>query len=194
MKAGKVLLQDAFDLGDWKAFRHVTCIKPSELSIGPNSIDVTLHPIILIPDAVEWLDLKKPETCHYGAYCMKEDGWVIFPHCFLLGAANERFECDAPLTIYGHNKFFVQEMHGISTLGRCGLCIHATAGYGDYGFRGAFTLEIFNVSNRPIKIYPDIKIAQVEFNAVEGPSAYIGSYSAVDHYDGPVAPDIKGKF
>lgn len=202
MKAGGNLLQAAFLNGTWKAYRGMELIRPFKIMIGPNSIDVTLHCKIQIPDANMTLDLKDPDTCHYGEFIMPVEGFVLFPHAFILGALNERFDTVAPLLInYSgnvsgplRNEFFTQEVHGRSTIGRCGLCIHATAGYGDYGFKGAFTLEIFNVTNRPIVLYPDIKVAQVEFNAVEQPTLYEGSYGSSEHYFGPVAPDLRGRF
>lgn len=202
MKAGGNLLQAAFLNGAWKAYRGMELIRPVDLMVGPNSIDTTLHDTLQIPDSNTALDLKDPSTCHYGEYQMASDGFTLFPHAFVLGSLNERFDTIAPLLLNysGHasgplrNVFFTQEVHGRSTLGRCGLCIHATAGYGDYGFQGAFTLEIFNVTNRPIVIYPDIKVAQVEFNAVEQPTFYSGSYNGSSHYYGPVAPDLKGRF
>ena len=202
MKAGGDLLKTAFLNGAWKAYRGMDPIRPVKLMIGPNSIDVTLHDTIQIPDSNMTLDLKDPDTCHYGEYQMASDGFTLFPHAFVLGALNERFDSVAPLSIIYTDQrrgnyrdvFFTQEVHGRSTLGRCGLCIHATAGYGDYGFKGAFTLEIFNVTNRPIIIYPDIKVAQIEFNAVEQPFLYTGGYNDYKHYYGPVAPELKGRF
>lgn len=194
MKAGQEVLVNAFDSGEWKAYNNKNRVATADLLIGANSIDVTLHPDILIPDANQWLDLRKPQTCHYHKHTMFADGWVLFPHGFILGAVNERFDCDNPLIIWRRKYLFVQEVHGKSTLGRCGLCIHATAGYGDFGFKGAFTLEIFNVTNRPIVIYPYIPVAQIEFNVVESPGFYKGSYGSNDHYNGPVAPELTGKF
>lgn len=203
MKAGGELLKEVFGCGIWKQYIGTELSNPSKIKIGPNSIDLTLHCTILVPDANMTLDLRDHTTCHYAEHHLDAvDGWVIFPHGFILGAVNERFDSDASLQI-GYTDlgmgdmrdvFFTQEVHGRSTLGRCGLCIHATAGYGDYGFKGAFTLEIFNVTNRPIILYPGIAIAQVEFNAVEKPAIYKGSYSKIDHYYGPVAPKLEGKF
>lgn len=202
MKAGGELLKRTFDNDIWTAYIDHEPIHPSDLKIGPNSINVTLSEHLLTPDANQWLDLKKPETCHYNELTMESEGYVLFPMGFVLGSVNERFDCDAPLYIpftnTGSNNLkqilFVQEVHGRSTLGRCGLCIHATAGYGDYGFKGAFTLEIFNVTNRPIVIYPGIEVAQIEFNSVHHPLVYSGSYTGAHHYVGPVAPDLKGRF
>ncbi|MEK0324356.1 MAG: hypothetical protein QQN63_01525 [Nitrosopumilus sp.] len=188
MKAGGELLKTVFEAGIWKQYIGTELSYPGEIKVGPNSVDVTLHCTILVPDANMTLDLKDHTTCHYSEHHMDGSGWVIFPHGFILGAVNERFDSDAPIRITQTNSFrdstdvyFTQEVHGRSTLGRCGLCIHATAGYGDYGFKGAFTLELFNVTNRPIILYPDIKVAQVEFNSVKDPAIYKGRYSKIDH-------------
>lgn len=196
MKAGGKLLKEAFNHSYWVAYVGEEPIHPDDLRIGPNSINVTLNEKLLIPDANQWLDLKDPSTCHYNDYVMETEGYVLFPMGFVLGAVNERFDCNSPLKVSHHAKaiYFAQEVHGRSTLGRVGCCIHATAGYGDFGFKGAFTLEIFNVTNRPIILYPNIEVAQVEFNSVYDPIVYRGSYTGKHHYMGPVAPDLRGRF
>jgi dCTP deaminase len=44
-----------------------------------------------------------------------------------------------------------------------GILIHATAGYVDPGFCGQITLEISNVSNIPVALYPKMRICQLSF-------------------------------
>ena len=202
MKAGGELLRRAFNSDAWVAYIGDDVINPDDLDIGPNSIDVSLHKDILLPDSNKPLDLRRPETCHYAKHTMTNEGWIVYPHSFILAATRERFDCRSPLTLAFTNVgsanlkdvFFTQEVHGRSTIGRCGLCIHATAGYGDYGFQGSFTLELFNVTNRPITIYPEIKVAQVEFSAVYQPTQYKGAYAGKGHYYGPIAPSLGGRF
>ena len=48
-----------------------------------------------------------------------------------------------------------------SSLGRLGLLTHSTAGFIDPGFSGHVTLELSNVANLPIKLYPGMKIGQI---------------------------------
>jgi dCTP deaminase len=57
-------------------------------------------------------------------------------------------------------------LEGRSSIGRLGVFIHVTAGFGDVGFSGYWTLEIFCV--QPIKIYPEIEICQIYYHGIEG--------------------------
>ena len=57
-------------------------------------------------------------------------------------------------------------LEGRSSTGRLGLFIHVTAGFGDIGFAGYWTLEIFCV--QPIRIYPDVDICQIYYHDIQG--------------------------
>lgn len=57
-------------------------------------------------------------------------------------------------------------IEGRSSIGRLGLFIHITAGFGDVGFRGFWTLEVFCV--QPIRIYPNVEICQIFYHTLEG--------------------------
>ena len=59
----------------------------------------------------------------------------------------------------------VGRLEGKSSLGRLGLLIHTTAGFVDPGFDGYLTLELSNVANLPITVYPGMKIGQISFLA-----------------------------
>ena len=76
-----------------------------------------------------------------------------------------------------------------SSLGRLGLLIHSTAGYIDPGWDGHVTLELSNVANLPITIYPEMKIGQISFlqmtDAAETP---YGSGAAGSKYQGQRGP------
>ena len=60
----------------------------------------------------------------------------------------------------------VAKVEGKSSLGRLGLFIHVTAGFIDTGFEGSLVLEL--VATRQIRLYPNMKICQIEFARVEG--------------------------
>lgn len=51
---------------------------------------------------------------------------------------------------------YISAVDSRSSIGRLGVLIHATAGFGDIGFDGNYTLEIFCV--KPVRIYPDMLI------------------------------------
>jgi dCTP deaminase len=80
-------------------------------------------------------------------------------------------------------------VEGKSSLGRLGLLIHSTAGFVDPGFDGHITLELSNVANLPITIYPGMKIGQISFlrmtTAAEHP---YGSASTGSKYQGQRGP------
>ncbi len=55
----------------------------------------------------------------------------------------------------------VARLDGKSSLGRLGLLTHSTAGFVDPGFSGHITLELSNVANLPITLWPGMKIGQL---------------------------------
>ena len=57
-------------------------------------------------------------------------------------------------------------LEGRSSIGRLGLFVHITAGFGDVGFKGYWTLEIFCV--QPIRVYPNTEICQIFYHSIEG--------------------------
>ena len=83
-----------------------------------------------------------------------EAPFVLHPGEFVLGATIERVELPDDI---------VARLEGKSSLGRLGLLIHSTAGYVDPGWDGYLTLELSNVANLPITIYPGMKIGQISF-------------------------------
>ena len=95
-----------------------------------------------------------------------EEGLVLTPGKLYLGRTNEWTET------YG----LVPKLEGRSSIGRLGLFIHVTAGYGDVGFRGYWTLEI--VAVEPIRIYPNMQIGQLSYHPVCGEvvNQYQGKY------------------
>jgi len=66
----------------------------------------------------------------------------------------------------------VARLEGKSSLGRLGLLIHSTAGFIDPGFSGHVTLELSNVANLPIKLYPGMKIGQICVLQLSSPSEH----------------------
>jgi dCTP deaminase len=85
----------------------------------------------------------------------------VHPGEFILGNTIERIGLDDDL---------VARLEGKSSLGRLGLIVHATAGYIDPGFEGHITLELSNVANLPIKLYPGMKIGQISFFNMSTPA------------------------
>lgn len=83
-----------------------------------------------------------------------EDALILHPGEFVLGSTLERVALPGDL---------VGRLEGKSSLGRLGLLIHSTAGFVDAGWDGHLTLELSNVANLPITVYPGMKIGQISF-------------------------------
>ena len=143
-------------------------------NIGPNSYDVTLGTIIkrVEPneimyhengDPYEVMYPKKKQSCV--THEMDDDGIVIQPNKLYLAHTVERVG----------SEYYVPMLEGRSSIGRMGLFIHVTAGFGDIGFMDQWTLELYSIY--PIKIYPGMRIAQVFFHECSSQSImYQGRY------------------
>ena len=83
-----------------------------------------------------------------------ENHFILHPGEFALGATLERVRLGDDV---------VARLEGKSSLGRLGLMIHSTAGFVDPGFDGHLTLELSNVAQLPIAIYPEMQIGQISF-------------------------------
>jgi dCTP deaminase len=110
----------------------------------------------------------------------EEEPFILHPGEFVLGSTAE---------VLGLADDIVARLEGKSSLGRLGLLIHSTAGFIDPGFKGQVTLELSNVANLPIAIYPGMKIGQVSFYALSTPADNpYGSPGAGSKYQGQSGP------
>jgi dCTP deaminase len=124
-----------------------------ERLLNPNSYNLRLHNELLVYEEIV-LDMRRPNR--FRRYVIPEDGLVLNPNQLYLGRTVERTET--------HN--LVPMIEGRSSVGRLGLFVHITAGFGDVGFRGYWTLEMFAV--QPVRIYPGIPIAQIFYHTLTG--------------------------
>ena len=110
----------------------------------------------------------------------EDDALILHPGEFVLGATAERIALPDDL---------VGRLEGKSSLGRLGLLIHSTAGFVDPGFDGYLTLELSNVANLPITVYPGMKIGQISFlrmtTAADQPYGSAALRSKYQHQRGP---------
>jgi dCTP deaminase len=201
MKLGGEILSELFKTATWRAYKGEALLKWEEVEplIGPNSIDVTLSSTFLIPSStLDAVDPRDAGTLKWETVKATEGTAVNFhPGAFMLGSVNERFVCEAavdvPPVLSGecHRKALFAPMYeGRSSCGRLGLASHITAGFGDYGFGGAFTLELYNHFPYSLVLYPGMRIGQVAFEEVYRPKRYKGAYSGDNHFDGPVPPKL----
>ncbi|MBM3676561.1 MAG: dCTP deaminase [Actinobacteria bacterium] len=109
-----------------------------------------------------------------------EEPFILHPGEFVLGSTLERVTLPDDL---------VARLEGKSSLGRLGLLIHSTAGFIDPGFDGHVTLELSNVANLPITIYPGMKIGQLSFVQMSEPAERpYGSGALGSKYQGQKGP------
>jgi len=125
----------------------------SESMLNPNSYNLTLHGEVLVYEEVV-LDMKQPGRVR--RLPIPDSGLVLQPHQLYLARTAERTET--------HN--LVPMIEGRSSIGRLGLFVHVTAGFGDVGFAGYWTLEMFAV--QPIRIYAGVPICQIFYHEIRG--------------------------
>ncbi len=129
----------------------ITPYSPAQLN--PNSYNLRLHKDLLVYDT-ECLDMKTPNATK--KLEIPETGLRLSPSTLYLGRTVE----------YTETHKCVPMLEGRSSVGRLGLFIHVTAGFGDVGFCGYWTLEIFCV--QPIIIYPNTEICQIYYHDILG--------------------------
>ena len=154
-----------------------------EAMVQPSSVDVRLdryfrvfanHRYTHIDPAVaqdELTEVVEPEG---------EEPFVLHPGEFVLGSTLEVISLGDDLAA---------RLEGKSSLGRLGLLTHSTAGFIDPGFSGHVTLELSNVANLPIKLYPGMKIGQICVLPLSSPAEHpYGSSVYGSRYQGQRGP------
>ncbi|MCB0274047.1 MAG: dCTP deaminase [Calditrichaeota bacterium] len=124
-----------------------------EKQLNPNSYNLRLHNELLVYDN-NVLDMKTPNPA--SKLIIPEEGLLLETNKLYLGRTLEHTQTDG----------FVPMLEGRSSIGRLGLFIHVTAGFGDVGFCGYWTLEIFCV--QPIRIYPGVEVCQIYYHKILG--------------------------
>jgi dCTP deaminase len=121
--------------------------------LNPNSYNLRLHEELMVYSN-DILDMKTPNPTNM--ITIPDEGLQLTPGKLYLGRTIE----------YTATENYVPMLEGRSSIGRLGLFIHVTAGFGDVGFKGFWTLEIFCV--QPIRIYAGTEICQIYYHKVEG--------------------------
>ncbi len=121
--------------------------------LNPNSYNLSLHNELMVYEEVV-LDMRQANRVR--RMTIPEDGLVLSPNQLYLGRTAEFTETHR----------LVPMIEGRSSIGRLGLFVHVTAGFGDVGFRGCWTLEMFAV--QPVRIFPGISICQIFFHEITG--------------------------
>jgi dCTP deaminase len=144
-------------------------IEPFEPArLNPNSYNLTLHHEVLTYEEVV-LDMRRPSRTR--RMNIPPEGLILNPQQLYLGRTAEYTET--------HN--LVPMIEGRSSIGRLGLFVHVTAGFGDVGFRGYWTLEMFAV--QPVRIYPGVPICQIFYHQIVGDILEYASNKYQDNRD-----------
>lgn len=146
------------------ASKHLLILPFDPKSVQPASYDIKLGYEFRIFKNIHkpYLDLKNPIEDFMELIRIKDDKHlIIHPGEFLLGTSIERVRIPSDM---------IARLDGKSSLGRLGIIVHATAGYIDPGFKGHITLEMTNVANIPIALYPGMRIGQISFMRLETPA------------------------
>lgn len=116
------------------------------------------------------IDVRELAEVHH--FSIPKEGWVVLPGIAYLMHTAERVTTDK----------YVPIVDGKSSLGRLFLSVHQTAGYGDPGFDGQYTLEVTSLF--PVRLYPGMRICQMRFHTIQGEPV---NYRNVGHYVGDKA-------
>ena len=155
----------------------------SDDDVQPSSVDLHVDRLFRTFHNARhpYIDVKKPmDDLTELVEVQGDEAFILHPGEFVLGSTEEYVRLPDDL---------VARLEGKSSLGRLGLLIHSTAGYVDPGFEGRLTLELSNVANLPITIYPGMKIGQISFfslsSAADNP---YGSDAVRSKYQGQRGP------
>ena len=168
---------------------RVGCEPFTESMIQPSSVDVRLdkffrvfenHKYSVIDPSIEQAELTR-EVVAEGS-----EPFILHPGEFVLASTYEVITL--PDDIAGR-------LEGKSSLGRLGLLTHSTAGFIDPGFSGHITLELSNVANLPVKLFPGMKIGQLCLIKLSSPAEHpYGSEKYGSRYQGQRGPTASRSF
>src|SRR3954452_3606892 len=148
-----------------------------ESCIQPSSVDLHIDRYFRVfrNHTMGFIDVKQDQEELTELVEIKDDDlFILHPGEFVLGSTSERVALPNDL---------VARLEGKSSLGRLGLLIHSTAGFVDAGWDGHLTLELSNVANLPIKLYPAMKIGQISFLRMTTPADNPYGSSAIGSKD-----------
>lgn len=124
-----------------------------EKQLNPNSYNLRLHNELMVYKETV-LDMKKQHEIE--TFIIPDEGYVMRPGELYLARTFE----------YTRTDRFVPMLEGRSSIGRLGLFIHITAGFGDVGFNGFWTLEMSCL--KPVRIYAGVEICQIFYHTIAG--------------------------
>ena len=165
-------------------------LEPLEMSLlQPSSFDVRLDRFFRLFDNHKYAYIDPAEDQSDLTQLIEVDpkeAFILHPGEFVLGSTYEFVTLPDNIAA---------RLEGKSSLGRLGLLTHSTAGVVDPGFKGHVTLELANVSNLPIKLWPGMKVGQLCFFQLSSPSETpYGSEKYNNRYQGQRGPTASRSF
>ena len=165
-------------------------LEPLEMSLlQPSSFDVRLDRFFRLFDNHKYAFIDPAEDQSDLTQLIEVDpkeAFILHPGEFVLGSTYEFVTLPDNIAA---------RLEGKSSLGRLGLMTHSTAGFVDPGFKGHVTLELANVSNLPIKLWPGMKVGQLCFFQLSSPSETpYGSEKYNNRYQGQRGPTASRSF
>jgi dCTP deaminase len=157
-------------------------------AIQPSSVDLRVASAfrVFANHRTAFIDVRADQELTERVEVTDDEPFILHPGEFVLGSTHERVTLPDDL---------VARIEGKSSLGRLGLLVHATAGFIDAGFSGYLTLELSNVANLPIAIYPGMKIGQLAFFQLDRPAERpYGSAELGSKYQGQEGPTASRYF
>lgn len=125
----------------------------SDDQINPNSYNLKLYDELMIYKS-DILDMKSNNEIE--VIKIPEEGYILEPGQLYLARTFE----------YTETRNLVPMILGRSSVGRLGISVHLTSGFGDVGFCGYWTLQLTCVKR--VRIYPNMKICQIFYHDVLG--------------------------
>lgn len=159
---------------------RIVCRPLDTLDVQPSSIDVHLSNVFRVLMPTYHTDIRDPSATPTMELTMRGVPFLLKPGGFVLGSTVEWIEIPDDI---------VARLEGRSSLGRIGLVIHSTAGYVDPGWKGQLTLEMGNLSEATIELWPGASIGQIAFQWMSSSvdRAY-GSNGLGSRYQGQLGP------
>ena len=142
--------------------------------LNPNSYDLRLAKTVIIYDGEELDAAVEPS---FTSFEIPEEGLRLRPGQLYLMSTEEVVKTSK----------YVPLLEGRSSVARLGISVHESAGFGDAGFHGTWTLEVRVAM--PVRIYAGMRFCQVYFLTTDVMSAedlYQGKYN------GQATPRISG--
>ena len=133
--------------------KNLHIIPFSEEKLNSNSYNLTLSDKLLVYQHAQ-LDMKIQEPTN--EIIIPSTGYVLQPGELYLGSTIETTKTEK----------FIPIIEGRSSIARLGLFVHITAGLGEAGFDGHWTLELCCV--KPLRIYPHVSICQIYYHEISG--------------------------